>query len=475
MLFEPLRAAFRSLRFSLLMWNTGVVLLMVIPTLFAVREGLRQTLFRELDQALAEDLLEVELAVKDSRADLSRARAMLERKAQGHALHGWFVELFDAEDGTLQWASSRRPTEELPPPPLSPQTSIAESPGYRFAQRAVAVPNGPRLIVRVGSALEPVRSDVELLTRMIVGAGALILILAPIGGYWLSGRATRPIVRIIETTAHLRPNRLEERLPIRHTGDELDRLSLTINGLLDRIGNYLERNRQFAANAAHELRSPLAAIRSSVEVALNADRSPEEYVGLLGDVMEECSHLELLVHQLLLLAEGESGAVSQSVNPPARLDQIVEKSVQMFQGVAEARGVHLQTARLAPVCVRGEPHHLRQVVNNLVDNAIKFTTEGGQVSIGVGTDATAKRAVLRVRDTGIGISPEQQAHIFDRFYRGDKSRRDPNGQQRGHGLGLSICQTLVTALGGAVVVESALGEGSEFVVHLPLSESSGAC
>jgi len=291
------------------------------------------------------------------------------------------------------------------------------------------------------------------------------LLLAPLGGYALAGRATRPIAKLISTAASLQPSKLDERLPIRGTGDELDQLSATINGMLDRIASYIERNRDFVANAAHELRSPLAAIRSTVEVALNRQRTPEEYATLLGDVVEECSRLAGLVSQLLLLAEGDAGRLSAG-NQSVRLDKIVLESLDMFEGVAEAAGISIRGGDLPVVTVPGDEAHLRQVVRNLIDNAIKFTPSG-QVQVSLGIAADRRRAWLRVRDSGIGIAADDLPRIFERFYRADKARTRES-RPGGHGLGLAICQSIVTALGGEITVASQVGRGSTFTVWLPV-------
>src|SRR5262249_5153685 len=150
--------------------------------------------------------------------------------------------------------------------------------------------------------------DIAKVTQVMTIVALLIMLIAPLGGFWLSGRATHPLAQIIHTADRLRPRRMEERLPIRGTGDELDQLSATINRFLDLIAESLDRNREFVANAAHELRSPLAAIQSSVEVALNSDRTIDEYKDLLSDIVDECSSLGKLVNQLLLLAESDAGS-----------------------------------------------------------------------------------------------------------------------------------------------------------------------
>jgi two-component system, OmpR family, heavy metal sensor histidine kinase CusS len=235
---------------------------------------------------------------------------------------------------------------------------------------------------------------------------------------------------------------------------------------LDRIASYIERNQEFVANAAHELRSPLAAIRSTVEVGLNRGRTPEEYALLLGEVMEEVTRLANLVNRLLLLAEGDAGRLGAK-DQATRLDKIVRESVDMFEAVAESQDVRLTAGALPPALVPGDEFHVRQVVRNLIDNAIKFSPAPGTVEVSLHADLLRKQAVLSVKDQGIGIPAEMQPHIFDRFYRVDKSRNRLS-RRGGSGLGLSICRSIVTALQGEIAVDSPPSGGSTFTVRLPM-------
>jgi len=315
----------------------------------------------------------------------------------------------------------------------------------------------------------PIDADVSKLTNLMIGAVLVTLFVAPLGGYWLAGRATHPLARIIATTARLRPSHMEERLPIRGTADELDQLSATINRFLDLIGDYLNRNREFVANAAHELRSPLAAIQSAVEVTLNGERSIEEYQEMLDDIAAQCGQLGGLVNQLLLLAETDVVGL-QIRRRPVSLDRLVARSVDMFRGAAEERGIQL-TAQCGPnVSLDADADRLRQVLNNLIDNSLKFTVRGGRVDVHVDRDEPRHEIVMTVADTGFGIAPEDLPHVFERFYRGDKARGRDHARgdgAHGNGLGLSICQAIVAAHFGSITVDSQPGQGSRFTVRLP--------
>lgn len=323
-------------------------------------------------------------------------------------------------------------------------------------------PGQPPIVIRLGSTLDSLIEDIDLLNWIMILAAASTLILAPAVGYLLAGRATRPLAKIIASTARLQPKKLDERLPIRGAGDELDQLSQTINGMLDRIAAHLRSTNDFIANAAHELRSPLAAIRSSVEVALDRLRTPDEYAALLVDVIDETTRLGSLVNRLLLLAEGDAGRLDVA-NQSVRLDRIVQESVEMFGAVAESLDVEVKITHLERALVPGDDFYLRQVVRNLLDNAIKFTAPQGRVHVSLKFDDERRQAVLVVRDTGIGIPPEELPRVFERFYRVDKSRQRSSGT----GLGLAICYAIINALGGSITVDSLLGKGSAFTVILP--------
>ncbi len=451
----------RSFRVLVTAWNTLILIVFTLLILIGLRYGLSYMLVREEDQLLAEDADEVCLAIDRVYPGIDRVQQVLDRKADSHLSRKWFCVVRNGDGVVL--AQSRNVPDINLPSPMAVVPKREEIGSYRIAHHRYHIAGAEPLSVFVGASTEQINEDITRATQTIIFVGTCLLFLAPIGGYWLAGRVIKPLANIITTTARLRPSNLDERLPIRETGDELDQLSMTINSLLDRIGEHLSRHRDLTANAAHELRSPLTAILSSAEVALNQERSPDEYKDLLGSIVDECSRLGTLVQQLLLLAESDAGRL-EGVRERVRLDQIVQKAVDMFQGVAESRSASLEAHIPESVEVMGDAGQLRQVALNLLDNAIKFTP-GGFVHVQVRNEGG--KALLIVTDTGAGIPPEHLPHVFDRFYRGDQSRtRLATG---GSGLGLSICQALVTAHGGTIAVQSEVGRGTEVRVVLATS------
>lgn len=466
------RPVVRSLRFKLTVWNTVVVLLVAVLALVSVRQGLYIMLLHETDNVLRNEAREIVLVIRQSWPDLDAVFEELGRKTVVHEQHGWFVQLLDGSSKTL-WKSPSAPAEVLGRPNTVPRPRDVLTVGpYRVAQMRLDRPGMPDYAVRVGTSTEFIAQDVTQVTRIAAPVGLIILLLAPLGGFALSGRATRPLKKIIATTERLRPSRMTDRLPIRGTGDELDQLSQKINTFLDQIAAHLEQHREFIANAAHELRSPLAAIQSSVEIALGKERSTEEYEDLLYSINDECAQLTTLVNQLLLLAESDAGCLELTVQPVA-LGPILQRSLDMFAGVAEERNVSLASQVEPGVMALGDPGRLRQVVNNLIDNAIKFTPSGGQVTVVARHDSDEGTVALSVRDTGIGIPEDALPRIFDRFFQVDKSRQRAT-LDRGGGLGLSICASIIAAHRGRIEVESQAGQGTTFTVILPAASPQPA-
>lgn len=472
----PLRRANRfwhSLRTRLTLWNTLVVLITVIVALFGVREGLRFYLVQELDDVLDDEVRELVLTINEFYPDEERIVDAMRRKSEVHAVHGWHVRWLNEDRSETLWVSE----QNAPPEPLSQleaeqnARNIWVSEDYRSIERKATGPGIPATYVRVGSTLEQIERDVGRMTRIMAPVGLAIFLLAPLGGFFLANRAIDPLQKIISTTERLRPSHLDERLYIRGVHDELDQLAQKINQFLDQIADHLTKHREFLANAAHELRSPLAAIQSSVDVTLQQTRSSEDYQELLFSIEEQCHFLGQLVNQVLELAASDAGVV-ESRRVPVRLDELAKQACEMFDAVADERGIKLQIQAAQPVVAQGDPQQLRQLVTNLIDNAIKFTPRGGTIDVAVPEPPDNRHVELTVKDSGVGISAQDLPKIFDRFYRADKSRHRGT-DERGSGLGLSICKAIVEGHKGTISVQSELGSGSAFRVVLPSSPDAG--
>jgi signal transduction histidine kinase len=284
-------------------------------------------------------------------------------------------------------------------------------------------------------------------------------LLAALAGYWMSGRALSPIHQITETTNSIDTKSLSRRLPLLGTDDELDRLSATINRMLDRIATSYKRIAQFTADASHELRTPVTLIRSNAELLLmGPENSPRVERGLI-DILAESTYMTQLIGDLLTLAR--SGSEDPSIPMELlELNEPVRAILDRVRSMAATRNISLQCMLHDQVVpLRGNQKMIERILMILIDNAVRYTPPGGSVRIE--TWVTPERCGFMIRDTGIGISSADHEHIFERFFRVDMARTPRDG---GSGLGLSIAKSLIGLHGGTIHVESELGKGASFEV-----------
>ncbi len=333
-------------------------------------------------------------------------------------------------------------------------------PAHAHKARVLAkrLPGGPFLII--GKSL---RDNDEILERVreIFGYGFLsMLLLGAFLGWLLSKRAMAGVERITKTALQIDRGDLSRRVPIGNEGEEIQELARAFNNMLNRVQLLVEDMERVTNDVAHDLRSPLARIRGMAESALAHPKNPQDFQDMAGAIVEECDRLVRLINTMLEIAQADSGLAKFS-RTPIDIRGIIREAEDLFQPVAEDKGLRLSaTLPNEPLVVQGDKAALRRIIANLLDNAVKFSKEDGRIV--VEAEKHDGEIVIEVRDTGIGIAPNDLPHIFERFYRGDKSRAT-----RGHGLGLSLTSSLVHTLGGKIEAQSVPGKGSKFHIHLP--------
>jgi heavy metal sensor kinase len=456
----------RSIRFRLTLWY--VLLLAVILAGFStgVYLTLRQRLNENLDDSLQNraGVLLGALDYQDGTPTLETEGAGADPDADEH-----FTRVYDSA-GSVTFDDS----PEAGRPPVDRESVNAALQGETKVRRVkvgdqsmrvrtLPVLRGGEVVgaLEVGLSEEDVRETLRILLLIIAVAYPVTLGAASLGGVFLAGRALSPIDKITRTARRISAQELSQRLDLRLADDEVGRLARTFDEMIARLDEAFRRQRQFTADASHELRTPLTSIKGQVEVALNRERSAQAYREVLGTVNEEVDRLIRLVGSLLTLARADAGQI-----PIARerveLGELVAGAVEQARPMAEERGVRLEAAPAAPVALEADEDLLLQLLLNLVDNAVKHTERGGQVTLGWARGDSS--AEIWVRDSGAGISPEHLPRIFDRFYRADAARSRAEG---GTGLGLSICRWIAEAHGGSISAESTPGSGSTFTVRLP--------
>jgi signal transduction histidine kinase len=255
---------------------------------------------------------------------------------------------------------------------------------------------------------------------------------------------------------------LHERLLVEGAQDEIGRLAATFNEMIERLEKSFEQVRQFTGDASHELKTPLTVIQGEVEVALRTETTIEGFKEVLVSALEEIGRMNNIVTNLLDLAKADVDGLS-ATKEPVRFDNVVMDSYELLEKVAADKGLKIDILKNDQVTVMGDSLRLGQLVFNLLDNAIKYT-EGDEGNINISLTLEEGHAKLVVKDSGIGIPPQEIAHIFDRFYMVDKARSREAG---GTGLGLNICKVIVDSINGTITAKSEPGRGSEFIVLLP--------
>jgi two-component system OmpR family sensor kinase len=330
----------------------------------------------------------------------------------------------------------------------------------RLRNETVSVPGGNYLLF-VGTSMQPLEDT----TRSFLQAFSWLLpsgvLLAALASWFMAGKALEPVAALGKAASEIVVSRLDRRLPVQGTNDELDQLAIQFNETLARLEKAVDEMKQFTASISHELRTPLAILRGEAEVALMQTHTPEQYRRVLASQLEEFEKLTRMINQLLTLARAESGEV-EMVREPVNVSTMVQTLTEDLEPVAASKQVKLTCSCDRNVTVSGDSGWIERIVLNLLDNAIKFTRPGGHVRVSVSNRGPT--ATLEVEDDGIGIPSEAIPHIFERFYRSDPSRSNRSG---GAGLGLSLVKWAVDQHRGSIEVESTAGSGSRFRVHLP--------
>jgi heavy metal sensor kinase len=323
------------------------------------------------------------------------------------------------------------------------------------------VPNGERYVVEVAGSENDVSSALGGLLLTLSLGFPVFIGLSSVGAYILLGRALRPVDEIVRSAERITLRNLSQRLPVPDTGDEVERLSLALNRMIERLDESYQVTSRFSADASHELRTPLTIMRGELEAILTQENLEEEEMQQIATVLEEAERLTQIVEGLLAISRLEAGE-TQLDKDPVDLSQLATTTVEQMAPLADDKSLTLEMEAVPDVIVDANEVRLRQVIVNLLDNAIKYTPEGGKIRVEVKADSS--EAVVEVIDNGIGISSEALPNIFKRFYRSEQVQAR---KARGTGLGLSMVHSIVEAHGGSVKVESSENKGSTFRVSLP--------
>lgn len=391
------------------------------------------------------------------------------RELAGLWANGALFEVANAHGAWLfrspQFEQPRAPLPVAEAQAISFVTDNLNSSQYRIALQRVAI-DGQFFEIHAAVPTEPFDQALDNFRLIEKEILPLLVLLASLLGYWLSGRSLAPVNRIIETAELIGAQNLSRRLEVPRARDELRRLTETLNAMLARIDTSFKRITQFTADASHDLRTPLTVIRSTAEITLRRPRAEHEYRAALLQILETSVDTSELLENLLTLARADAGAAGMEMHP-LDLTAHVQKARERAALLGAEKGLEVSAdVPTKPVRVKADSIAIDRMLLILLDNAVKYTPNGGRCEIALAQ--CDGHADITVRDSGIGIAESDLANIFDRFYRADRARNKNNG---GAGLGLAIARWICEMHGGTIAAESTVGQGSTFHVRLPATVS----
>ena len=459
------------IRLRLASWYFAVFAAAQLAFGIAMFLALRHSLYAIVDENLAERIESVRRFIDTQKKDADLAK-MREEVTETYEIEpeGRYLRVF-TDSGDLVFESKHLAQADLPPvsriggeQPFYTNLFIAGRP-FRFQCQRVQA-HGGVYVIQIGVSIS---QTTEALVRFVWGlvlVAPTLFLAASLAGYWISRRALAPVDAITTQARVIGERSLSTRLPDLGTYDELQRLSDTLNEMLERIESSFRRVTRFTADASHELRTPVSLIRIESELALRKDRRREEYRDALQNILIQSEKTGELLENLLALTRADAGRETL-VFVDLDLCPSVEAVGLWWQNAAKTKSIRLAVELPNDkIWIQGDRSALERLLAILLDNAVKYTPVGGDivVSLARGRETTE----LKVRDTGIGIAPEHQPRVFERFYRVDDSRNKNTG---GSGLGLAIAEWIVKQHRGSIVVESKLERGSTFTVRLPIARS----
>ena len=453
----------RSLRVRLTLWYSCALILVALALAGASRWAMAVSLNHALDQGLRYRLIGLHGFIDENSQEgltsLKAKLAGLNHLGELSQVFGPQGELMSQSDGLARHHVSTQPP---PDPGARMLFRSAGPPGFpvRMATQRIYV-GGQPFIIEVADPQPKFESVLREFNSALFLALPFVLAIAAFGGYWLSRRALSPVDQIINEARAISPINLAARLSVPASGDELQRLSETLNQMLGRVEQSLLHMRQFTADASHELRAPLTLIYTAAQFALRRERTPDEWKDSMRKILREAKRCTELINELLWLARADArtGPIELASTD---LTALVEDVVSEIKMLAADKGQTVLTS-LPEIPIRAEvdPPSFRRMLLILLDNAIKYTAEGGELTIRL--TEHAGQVSIAIVDTGTGIPADQLPFIFDRFWRADKVRSRDTG---GTGLGLAIAREIAQSHGAELLVESHAGQGSTFTVRL---------
>ena len=455
----------RTLAARLSVYYAGIFLFFFAAAFLFFYYFINATLVEQIDDDLEEDIVEFGLFYENE--GLSKVIAEIEREVASNEPNVLFLRLLDGggnivySSDTGHWPALEQVgfVSGLLDEEGEPGFLDIQGQGDEHATRMVTGQLTPDLYLQIGETMEDKEEFMALLLNVFAATFLVVVMLSMLVGWFMARRALQGVEEVTHAAEDVAKGSLDREVTVKAQGEEIERLVGTFNVMVKKISALVSGMREMTDNIAHDMRSPLARIRSNSELTLYSAETVEDYRLSAAETLEECDRLLQMINTTLDVAEAEAG-IAELDKEEVDLSSTVRDACDLFDPIAENREIELTPMVEADQHVWGNIQHLQRMLANLLDNALKYTPRKGQVSVALFSDD--RSVSVSVRDTGVGISKEEQSHIFDRFFRCDQSRTQP-----GFGLGLSFSRAVARAHGGELSVYSEPGNGSIFTVTLP--------
>jgi heavy metal sensor kinase len=467
----------KSLRFRMTLWYAGLLAAALLLFGSAVYFGLERLLNQQLNESLTRQARTIgdEILVDYSKRGAHYAVTEINESYEPAVNEGFIRVTREAggftylspspRDGSFD-SSKVAPVSEDNRGGYKPRLIADDGKPLVIQGLRYETSGGEAFLIETGAPYQLIASQLKIARNAMVLGIPVFLFGAVAGGLVLVRKSLQPLRAITEQAERISSANISERLPVAQTGDEVERLSLSLNKMIERLEESIQHISRFSADVSHELRTPLTILRGELETMAHDRSRDSESLEMIGNSLEEIDRLARIVDQLLVISRldvGQAGIEREPVN----LGRLAETTADQMRLLTDEKGIAVKFSVEPNVVVSGDRLRLKQIVVNLLDNAIKYVPEDGNIELIV--RAEAGRAILAVSDNGIGISPAELPYIFDRFYRTDKARTRATG---GAGLGLSIVKAIAIAHDGKVSVTSSEGKGTTVGVDLPLAEGA---
>jgi heavy metal sensor kinase len=458
----------KTLAFRLTLWYSGIFILFSLISFILFFYLITSVIKENTDQDLHKEIRSFSTVMALEGIDAVKQFIILESQASGEK-QVFFRLLYSngivfSSSNMSHWKDigfSRDAIVNL----LSGSSSIFNTIKIEKIKHPVRVVYGlisPDTVLQVGYSMESYSKLIENLKKQFIMVMSALFIVGAITGLFMARKALKGVEDVTATARLISQGDLEKRVPVKGREDEIDQLAITFNLMLDKIQSLITGIKEMSDNIAHDLRSPIARIRGVAEVSLTTDASKEDLRDTAGSTIEECDRLLYMINTMLFISKTEAG-VAELYFEKIDIKHLVEGAISLFQPTAEDRSIVLSSDIKGYGSIDGDLQMIQRALSNLIDNAIKYTEPNGDVNVTLLNDNDKNMVEIDVSDSGSGISKKDRPFIFDRFFRGDKSR-----SQMGTGLGLSLARTIARAHGGDILFNENKTKGSSFLLKLPV-------